>query len=179
MQIPQSRTLVRLESGVEHLTKAENIRALFRAHAELDRLYVNSRRELNEAIAELNKVHASSAAGMVVAANAELLTDYVKDIEQLSEQMDVSLPGLRRRVELRINELLPETFNVATSSDAALAAEPDYRETVITTADGLAGAAALALLIPGGVFASAFLGGAAVGMYGSVVLHDIIIRHAN
>jgi hypothetical protein len=178
MPIEQNRTLVRLESGVEHLSNAETIRALFRAHAELDRLQVNSRRELDAAIAEINKMHASSAAGMAV--GAELLTDYVNDIEQLSGQMDASLLGLRRRVELRINELLPETFKAGASPEAALAAEPNNRETVMTAADGLVAAAGVALLFPGGAFASAFLGGAAVGMYGSVFLHDIIFRqHVN
>jgi hypothetical protein len=81
-----SPTIIRLRSDVKHLRKTERIKALFRAHAELDRLYAHSRHELTNAIAEVKKIDAAAVSAVGIPVSLEVFAGYINELQQLSEQ---------------------------------------------------------------------------------------------
>lgn len=177
----------RLRADGGALSKTESIKRQFALHAELARTYARCRYEMNSAIAAAKDLLQSDDSARALCAgpipiSSEVFGNFINELQEVSEKLDDSHAKLRRRVERRINELLPGTFDVGSGSDEAVGATDDADadeaayNTVTSAADTLLALGGLAGLFGGlpGLYIGGFVGGAGAGMHASVLLHRLM-----
>jgi hypothetical protein len=157
------------------LDDAQRLRGLFALRAELIRSQPMRIQELDSAIREMKEFKTTVLPATGETVSVDTANEFLNELLKLREDVAAAFPPYFRSVENRIDALLPENLRFSKEpATAAVSATDDdehqaARDAVGATADGLAVASGLAALL-GAVPVAAFLGGAAMGMYFSLVL---------